>query len=316
MGTRASQGRVKLTAIGSIIAVLGLVGVAAWGLHGRGLLGPGMAVLRSSSVYSDGDFTNIMFLHHSTGRNLIEQGRVRERFMEKGYDFWDHGYNGEGVTRPDGTAAGFHYNVPDNNTNPDGFARIFAQPVYKLPINTFSGLLQHEVIAFKSCFPASNIASDEQLETYKTYYLSIRDVIDQHPDRIFIVVTPPPLNPAETDAEAAARARAFANWLASDEYLSGHPNIFTFDFFDLLAEGDPTAPDFNMLREAYWNGGDSHPNARANETIGPLFVDFIIDAIQTYRAVYESGGCDHQGSSRSETGQGSARETFAIPKQE
>ena len=31
-------------------------------------------------------------------------------------------------------------------------------------------------------------ASDEQLEAYKTYYLGIRDVMDQHPDKIFIVV--------------------------------------------------------------------------------------------------------------------------------
>jgi len=111
----------------------------------------------------------------------------------------------------------------------------------------------------------------------------------RNPCGVFIVL-PPPLNPAETDAETAARARVFANWLASDEYLSGHPNVFTFDFFDLLVEDDSTVPDYNMLREAYRNGGDSHPNARANETIGPLFVDFIIDAIQTYRAVYESGG--------------------------
>jgi hypothetical protein len=248
-----------------------------------------MAVLNSSSVSSSGDFTNIIFLHHSTGQNLIEQSRVRERFTERGYDFWDHAYNGEGVTRPDGIAAGFHYHVPHDNTNPDGFARIFAQPVYKLPINTFSGLLQHEVIAFKSCFPVSNIGSDEQLETYKTYYLDIRGAMDQHPDRIFVILTPPPLNPAKTDAETAARARAFANWLASDEYSSGHPNVSTFDFFGLLAEDDTTAPDYNMLREAYRNGEDSHPNAVANEAIGPLFVDFVIDAIETYRAVYRSG---------------------------
>jgi len=66
--------------------------------------------------------------------------------------------------------------------------------------------------------------------------------------------------------------------------------VFTFDFFAYLAADDPTAPDYNTLREAYRDGADSHPNVMANETIGPLFVDFIIDAIQTYRAVYESGG--------------------------
>ena len=87
-----------------------------------------------------------------------------------------------------------------------------------------------------------------------------------------------------------ARARAFSNWLTSDEYLSGHSNVFTFDFFDSLAEDDLTAPDCNMLREAYRDGTDSHPNATANETIGPRFADFVINAIHTYHAVYKGDG--------------------------
>lgn len=153
-----------------------------------------------------------------------------------------------------------------------------------MPLNAFSGLLQHEVIAFKSCFPVSDITSDEQLEQYKFYYLNMRDVMDRYPGRLFIAVTPPPLNPAETNAEAAARARAFADWLTSDEYLSGHPNLFTFDFFGHLAEEDPTSPDYNMLQEEYREGSDSHPNRLANETIGPIFADFIAGSVQSYRA--------------------------------
>jgi hypothetical protein len=52
------------------------------------------AVLDSDRVASSsqGEFTNVVFLHHSTGRNLIEQGDVRERFTAAGYDFWDHDY--------------------------------------------------------------------------------------------------------------------------------------------------------------------------------------------------------------------------------
>ena len=100
-------------------------------------------------------------------------------------------------------------------------------------------------------------------------------------------MTPPPLNPAETNVEAAARARAFANWLQSDEYLSGHPNVFAFDFFGYLAEDDPTCPDYNMLRQVYREDSDSHPNQTANETIGPVFVDFIVDSVQSYSAVHE-----------------------------
>lgn len=246
----------------------------------------GLAVLDSQRVrsYSRGQFTNIVFLHHSVGHNLIEQGNVRQRFTEAGFNFWDQGYNWEQLRDPEGNTTNYSYYVPDDNTDPDGLAAIFAQPVYRLPLNTLSGLLQHEVIAFKSCFPVSNISDEAQLERYKAYYLSMRQVMDKYPDKIFVILTPPPLNPAETNAEAAARARAFANWLQSDDYLKGRPNLFTFDLFGYLAENDPLSPERHMLRSAYRDGADSHPNPKANQTIGPLFVDFVIKAVESYRA--------------------------------
>jgi len=283
-----------------VLVALALVLVVALLVSWRALRGQGIrvalvhrvrALLDRTPAEQRGDFTNVIFLHHSTGRNLIRQGRVRERLTEAGFQFWDHDYNFEGLTRPDGVLARYSYVIPDDNTDPDGFARLFAQPVYRLPWNAFSGLMQHEVIAFKSCFPASRITSDEQLAEYRAYYLGMREVMDQHRDKIFIVVTPPPLNPAATDAGAAAWARAFADWLKSEEFLAGHPNVFTFDLFDLLAEGDPGASDLNMLRAAYrGEGEDSHPNQPANETIGPLFADFIIQAVQMYRATLAEGG--------------------------
>jgi hypothetical protein len=222
--------------------------------------------------------SRIIFLHHSTGAGLIEQGDVRRRLTDLGYEFYDHGYNDEGLGLADGASAGRDFDVPDDNTDPDGFAAIFAQPLHDPPDNTFSHLMQYEVIAFKSCFPVSNIESDEQLAEYKSHYLSIRDRMDQHPDKIFIVLSPPPEIPAETDSQAAARARAFADWLASDEYLAGRPNVFAFNFFDLLAD-----PSTNMLRADYQiDEHDAHPNELANRTIGPLFADFIDQSVKTY----------------------------------
>ena len=277
------------------ILVLGL-GVVLLSPLGRGLRGGitrrirlvsniGEAIWDGRSISRDDDFTNIVFLHHSVGANLISQGGVRERFAENGYEFWDHGYNGQGLVRPDGKSAGYNYNIPGDNTNPDGLAHIFSQQYYSWPFNAFSGLMQHEVIVFKSCFPVSYITSDSQLEQYKHHYLQMREMMDQYPDQIFVVVTPPPLNPPHTDLEIAARARAFAEWLKSDEFLAGHSNVFTFDLFDHLAEDDPTAPDYSMLREEYRReASDPHPNEVANETIGPLFADFVIGAIETYRA--------------------------------
>ncbi len=225
-----------------------------------------------------GDFSGVIFLHHSVGASLIEQGDVRSGLTDLGYEFYDHGYNDDGLVLSDGTWTDSNFDVPDDNTDPDGFADIFAQPLRDPPDNTFSHLMQFDVIAFKSCYPVSEIQSDEQLDEYKSYYLSIRDRMDQYRDKLFIVVTPPPQVPAYADAETAARARAFADWLGSDEYLSGHPNVFTFDFFDLLA--DPSA---NTLRDDYQaDEEDAHPNELANRTIGPLFADFIDQVASTH----------------------------------
>ena len=283
--------------VGAVILVLALVVLSSarlvtgrwFGIRslGRTVVNTTLAVNHRQTVssYSQGHFTNIIFLHHSTGNNLIEQGGVRERFTQAGFSFWDHSFNYQGLRDPAGKFTGYSYSVPDDNTDPDGLARIFAQKIYDLPLDTLSGLFLHEVIIFKSCFaPANNITSDQQLEQYKAWYLGIRQVMDQRPDKIFIVVTDPPLNPAETNAQQAARARAFANWLKSSEYLNGHRNVFTFDFYGYLAEDDPASPDYNMLRKAYREGSDSHPNQIANKTLGPLLVDFVIPAIQDYRA--------------------------------
>lgn len=236
-------------------------------------------------IESDGSYTNVVFLHHSTGRALIAEGNVRPLLTELGYQFWDHGYNHEGLVSPDGTVTGASYHIPGGrgggNTDVDGLVELFSQPVTDPPSNAFSRLLQHEVIAFKSCFPNSAIKSDTMQEQFRAWYLEIRDVVDQHPNRIFILVTSPPLHPLATNPDEAARARAIADWLKSDAYLTGHPNLFVFDFFDLLAD-----PEANMLSARYQRDPDernSHPNQLANETIGPLFVRFIDDAVQTHK---------------------------------
>jgi hypothetical protein len=227
--------------------------------------------------------TRIIFLHHSCGENLINEGGVREGLSALGadaehpYEFYDHGYNGDGLRDADGSYTGRDFDVPDDNTDPDGIAAIFSQPLHDPPDNTFSHLMQYDVIAFKSCFPTSNIGSDEQLEEYRGYYLTARDRMDQYPDKVFIVVTQPPQVPGSSDADEARRARALADWLASDDFLGGHPNAFTFDFFGLLA-----GPDSFLKPEYRYDDYEGHPNERANREIGPLFVAFIDEAIRSY----------------------------------
>lgn len=244
-----------------------------------------LAVLRRGEVQATtrGAYTNVIFLHHSVGNNLINQGGMREQFRQAGIDFWDQGYRYDGLRDPAGVKTGFWYPVPADNTDPDGLARVMAQEPRSLPVNALSGLLQHEVIMLKSCYPNSNIGGAEKFQALQNLYIGMRATMDAHPGKIFILLTTPPLNPAETNLENAREAREMAQWLASDAFIGGRQNLFVFDFYTLLAENDPASPEYGMLRAAYRDGADSHPNVTANEEIAPLLVDFVVESIETYR---------------------------------
>ncbi len=219
----------------------------------------------------------VLFMHHSTGGGLIWQGGLREGLADYSLELWDHGYNDEGLTDGSGVNLGINWEVPDDNTDPIGWYTIFNQDVTDPPENTLSHMLEFPVILFKSCFPSSNIESDAQFEEYRDYYLSIRDVIDQYPDHLFIPFTTPPLVPNATSPEAAARAREWAAYLTSDEYSEGRTNLVVFDFFSALADDD------GYLRAEYrvdeW---DSHPNEVANQEAAALLVEFIASAVEKF----------------------------------
>lgn len=255
--------------------------------------------LTQLSLAQNANFDNILFVHHSVGNCLVDWGQMRNTLnqynIQHGTDlkFWDHHYNYLGLRDPQGNYGYGNYDIPGDNTNPDGFYELFHQPLHTPPDNAFSRIMlphllgsetvTHEIIAFKSCYPASDISSDQMLQDYQDWYLSIRDIMDAHPEKIFIPFTPPPNVRNLTTPANAARARQFADWLTSDLYLAGHPNIFVFDFWSILADGNSSSENYNCLRIDYRDDpNDSHPNVPACLAAAPLFVNFIGDAIQAY----------------------------------
>lgn len=224
--------------------------------------------------------SNILFLHHSTGHNLITQGQVRTYLTAYNASngtqlaFWDHDYNAEGLRNPAGAYVGHSYLIPNDNTDPDGLYYLWTVPNAARD----SIMANHQVIAFKSCYPASAINSDTKLAQYKIWYFGMRDFFDLHPERLFVVMSPPPLHRVATNAADAARARAFSVWLGSAEYLSGHPNVVYFNLFDQFAQPADGSASKNMLRYEYetnHEGTDWHPNLLANQTVGPIFAQFL-----------------------------------------
>jgi len=245
--------------------------------------------------HEPGALTNLFFLHHSTGQGIIHGG-MRQHISDyndangTSFEFWDHCYTWPslpdwpgGLVDPDGNGTGTDYGGPCDATDPWDLHEIWTSTEAEYTATRNAILDNHEVIAFKSCFPASAISSDAMLAEYQTYYLGMRDVFDTRLDRLFVVMSTPPLHPEMTDMQEANRAREFSGWLKSAEYLDGHPNVVCFDLFDELAAPLGSGMEANMLREEYRpEEVDSHPNALGNQTVAPVLAQFLIDSALAY----------------------------------
>jgi hypothetical protein len=135
---------------------------------------------------------------------------------------------------------------------------------------------------FKSCFPNSQLGGSPSdpvpaidsnplrgegsgsehhtVANAKGIYVALRDAFATRPDVLFVVVTAPPLVSGETDATAAANARAFNDWLVK-EWLSGYGgrNVFVFDFFNVLtSNGGSTRTNDPGVNDLDWADGNHH----------------------------------------------------------
>src|SRR3990167_5321140 len=231
----------------------------------------------------------LLFIHHSTGGNLIKYGKVRDLVREKlqNIEFWDHGYNlypifprllamftfHTGLTDKNGQITGEDFDIVLSNNSPREYADIFSRDPTSF---TLKQILNHDIVMLKNCFPTTKIESDEKLEEHKKYYTQVANSLKKYPDKLFIVFTSPPLRLEVTRPDWAKRARELANWMKS-ELIEGSKNLKVFDFFDLLA--DKIGENANMLRRDYcpWFSRDSHPNTKANREIAPKLAEFMKD---------------------------------------
>jgi hypothetical protein len=238
-----------------------------------------------------GGLSNLFFLHHSVGDGLVVGGDMRSAVNDynaqhgTSLTFWDHGYNWEGLRNPNGDYTGTSYEIPDDNTDVEGLFLLWTSGDGQYVACRNQILANHHLIAFKSCFPNSAIPDSGTLDQYRQWYLAMRDFFDSHRERVFVVMSTPPLHRLETNAQEAANARAFANWLCSASYLDGHSNVACFDLFDRLAAPDDGSARANRLRWEYemdHNDSDSHPNDQANQTVGPILAEFLCQVATSY----------------------------------
>jgi len=230
---------------------------------------------------------SLFFLHHSVGDGLVKQGRMREWLKKENrsgrttFELWDHGSNAEGLRDPAGRYSDLSYAIPDDNTDPKGLWRLWTgkDPAAVASRNLI--LNNHQVIAVKSSFDCAAIPDQATLNQYKQWYLAMRRFFDTRRDRVFLVLSIPPLHRLATNPAEAKNARLFAEWLKSDEYLGHRTNLFCYDLFDVLAAPDDESSTANTLKYEYetsHSSGDSLPNAGANRKVGPLLAQALTDA--------------------------------------
>lgn len=228
--------------------------------------------------------TRILFIHHSTGGNLIREGHLRRTLRKENpeLELWDHNYNLfpvfakllatfthlRGLSDSSGGYTGTDYKITLSNNSPKEYAEIFSRNSHD---PTLKAILSYDIIAFKNCYPTTRITTDAQLIEDIDYYAKIKNAMKPFADKQFILVTPPPARKETTNAAQALRARKLVSTLNSLMFTHDTRNLHVFDLFNLLADEN------GYLKKEYcrmlpW---DSHPNRKANKLVAPIFAKYL-----------------------------------------
>jgi len=251
-----------------------------------------LSILSALSAFSQ----KAIFLHHSTGGGVYFEGNV---------EGWISDYNTANSTSYEVSERSYPTGSYPWENYPYDFWNLWVNNACnsdKSSIECLNTLTQdYNVIIFKHCFPGAGINEDsgspdvtsaeKTLGNYKAQYRALRAKMDSYPNNKFIVWTLAPLHRNATNANDAARAREFVNWVKNTwltEDGNPHPNIIVFDFFGIVAElsASPANGKVNCLKYEYegdHNGDDSHPNTAANQVAGPIFAQLIANSLASFR---------------------------------
>lgn len=237
----------------------------------------------------------LIFIHHSTGENWLTDGYgdLGRTLDQNNYFVSDTNY-GWG---PD--AIGDRTDIPNwlewfaSDQTERYMQALFNESgqhsAYTRTLSDPGG--ENQIILFKSCFPNSALEGSPNdppsaegwltIGHAKYVYNQILEYFAVHPDKLFVVITAPPLS----DPTYAANARAFNQWLVY-EWLVEYPlnNVAVFDFYNVLTGRDH--------HHRYWNGqiehtftpgadtlvypsGDDHPSEEGSRKATEEFVPLL-----------------------------------------
>jgi hypothetical protein len=230
-------------------------------------------VMQNLSPAPPANPVRLIFIHHSTGENWLsgDDDGLGKALEDNNYYVSDTNYGWGPDSIGDRTDIG---NWWDWFRGPERATYLSALYDESGQNCSYSRLLtapsgENEIIMFKSCFPNSALqgnpndpvpsidnnplkgegsgSENHTVANAKGIYIDLLEYFRTRQDKLFIVITAPPLS----DSTYADNARAFNNWLVN-EWLNNysHNNVFVFDFYNVLTS----------------NGGNSHTNDLNRET--------------------------------------------------
>lgn len=242
------------------------------------------------------EVVKLVFVHHSTGENWLTDGYggLGKTLGENNYFVSDTNY-GWG---PD--AIGDRTDIPNwtewfaSDSTPTSMEALFNEAeqhaTYTRTLPDPGG--ENQIIMFKSCFPNSALegSPNDPPGTYeelsvsgaKYVYNTILPYFAAHPEKLFIVITAPPLS----DSTYAENARAFNqwlvnNWLAENNYTLN--NVAVFDFYNILTDPNAHHQINNGQIEhiegthntLFYPSDDDHPSVAGSQKATAEFVPML-----------------------------------------
>ena len=223
--------------------------------------------------------TNIIFLHHSTGK-IVWDGGVKE---------WFKNYNRTNKVNYSIVEQNFPKENPYGWKNyPFDYWNIWIKNACEEPYKKEPTLemitKQYDIVIWKHCFPVGDIKEDtgesninseiKSLENYKIQYEALKEKMKKFNQTKFIVWSIPALVEKKTTEEKASRAKEFYNWVKNEWDQKGD-NIYLWDFYELETEGG-----LYLKNEYAQSQENSHPDKAFSEKVVPYFCQRIVDVIE------------------------------------
>jgi len=239
------------------------------------------------------NMNRIIFLHHSTGKNiwvgktnryihkLTKNGDVQKYFKE---------YNRKNSTNYVISERSFPKSIPYGwNNYPYDYYNIWVKNAGNelfMEEPTLEILTrEYDVIIFKHCFPVSRIhedtgipdinSSEKRIENYILQYNALKNKMHEFPNNKFIIWTPAVCTKTQMTEDEAKRTLQFYKWMVNEWDEKGD-NIFIWDFYKYETEGG-----LYLLDKNAHDPDNSHPGRQFSGRVAPLFCNFIIDAIRS-----------------------------------